>query len=95
MSSDHEKKIFRWAARAGPSCYLHHLRALKGAISDFPPSSWPFAVPRLQKVKGTAPDVGLASVADEKFDCNPCNACVCLTTTNIGPYIGLYLRSHK
>lgn len=42
--------------------FLHHLRALKGAISNSPPSGWPFAVsPRARRVKGAAPDVGLAS----------------------------------
>jgi hypothetical protein len=26
------------------AAYLHHLRELKGAIGDSPPSGWPFAV---------------------------------------------------
>ena len=46
-----------WHGLGLHAAYLHHLRALKGASNDFPPSGWPFAVsPR----KGAAPDVGLA-----------------------------------
>ena len=62
------------------AAYLHHLRALKGTISDSLPSGWPFAVSPRALVSGGSRARRQTSVqlpaADKKFDCNPRNACV-------------------